>query len=88
MSIPLRREPRGVHRFVVRSGSPADGTAIRDLPLGEEAWVSLIVHDGAPVQARGSYVSIGGMRSHVLVEPGHGDTVKDLFEGTSNGSAG
>jgi cell volume regulation protein A len=80
MSIRLRREPRGVHRFVVSPGSPADGAAIRDLPLGEEAWISLIVHDGEPVQARGSYVLHPGDEVMVIVEPDYTDAVRELFE--------
>jgi potassium/hydrogen antiporter len=80
MSIRLRQEPRGVHRFVVRSGAQADGTAIRDLPLGEEAWVSLIIHDGEPSQARGSFVLHHGDEVMVLTETEQEDFVRKLFE--------
>jgi cell volume regulation protein A len=80
MSIRLRREPRGVHRFIVRPNSPADGAAIRDLPLGEEAWVSLIIHEGEPAQARGSYVFYPRDEVMVLTEPEHTESVRNLFE--------
>ena len=29
------------------AGAPADGSAIADLPCGENAWVSLVIRDGA-----------------------------------------
>ena len=35
----------------VAAGSPADGVALRDLVLGERAWISLIMRDGAARQA-------------------------------------
>jgi potassium/hydrogen antiporter len=54
ISIGLRAEPHGVQRFVVRPGSRADGTEIRKLPIGDEAWISLVIRGGAPAQARGS----------------------------------
>ena len=46
ISIGLRDEPHGVQRFVVAAGARADGTEIRDLPLGERAWISLVIRDG------------------------------------------
>jgi potassium/hydrogen antiporter len=57
LSVPLPREPeRELARFVVTRHGKAAGRAIRDLALGDEAWISLIVHRGAPVEPRGSYV--------------------------------
>jgi potassium/hydrogen antiporter len=38
ISIGLRREPRGVLCCIVAPGSHADGTTIRDLPIGERTW--------------------------------------------------
>jgi potassium/hydrogen antiporter len=80
MSIRLRQEPRGVHRFVVAPGSFADGSAVRDLPLGEEAWVSLVIHNGEPAQVRGPFIFSAGDEVLVLTEPGFTETVRDLFE--------
>ena len=56
ISIGLRAEPHGLQRFVVAAGSRAEGEEIRELPIGDHAWVSLVIRDGAARQARGSLV--------------------------------
>jgi potassium/hydrogen antiporter len=80
MSIRLRREPRGVHRFVVAPQSFAEGSAVRELPLGEEAWVSLVIHNGEPAQVRGQFIFSAGDEVWVLTEPGFTEDVRRLFE--------
>jgi potassium/hydrogen antiporter len=55
VSIRLRSEPRDLRRFVVGAGARAVGRQIRDLPLGETTWISLVVSGGRARQARGSY---------------------------------
>jgi potassium/hydrogen antiporter len=55
VSIRLRSEPRDLRRFVVAPGARAVGRAIRDLPLGEKTWISMVVSEGHARQARGSY---------------------------------
>jgi cell volume regulation protein A len=70
ISIGLRSEPRGVRRFVVARGSRADGTSIRDLPIGDRNWISLVIRDGEARQARGSHRFEAG--DEVLVMT-HGD---------------
>jgi potassium/hydrogen antiporter len=55
VSIRLRSEPRDLRRFVVAPGARAVGHAIRDLPLGERTWISMVVREGHARQARGSY---------------------------------
>jgi len=80
LSIGLRRDPeRGLERFHVQRGSRAVGTSIRDLPIGERSWISLIVHDGRPVQARGSYVFEPGDEVLVLTEPEDRAALRRLF---------
>jgi potassium/hydrogen antiporter len=83
LSIRLRSEPQGVQRYVVARGSRADGTAIRDLPLGEHAWVSLIVRDDEPRQARGSEVVAAGDEVLLLSDGRDGPTLRRLFEDSS-----
>jgi cell volume regulation protein A len=53
IGLRVREEPEGVHRLRVRPGSGADDTAIGDLELPEDAWVSLVIRGGrlVPVQA-------------------------------------
>ena len=81
VSVRLRSEPRGVRRYVVRPGSRADGLAIRDLPLGEHTWVSLIVRDGEARQARGGHVFEAGDEVLLLSEAHDADALRRLFEG-------
>ncbi|MBQ6582895.1 MAG: succinylglutamate desuccinylase/aspartoacylase family protein, partial [Mogibacterium sp.] len=38
LGMRFRSEPDGLHRHVVAAGSPAEGTRIADLALGEDAW--------------------------------------------------
>jgi potassium/hydrogen antiporter len=80
ISIGLRREPRGVLRCIVAPGSHADGTTIRDLPIGERTWISLVIRDGEARQARGSHTLAPG--DEVLVMS-HGEdriALRRLFE--------
>jgi potassium/hydrogen antiporter len=80
LSVRLRDEPQEVGRYVVAAGSPADGVALRDLVLGERAWISLIMRDGAARQARGDSVLRAGDEVLVLGTSAHAQAV---FEGQS-----
>jgi potassium/hydrogen antiporter len=82
LSIRLRAEPKGVQRFVVARGSRAAGEAIRDLPLGEHAWVTLVVRDDAPRQARGSHVFAPGDEVVVISDESDATALRRLFEVT------
>lgn len=53
-------EPRGLHRHVVATGAPADGSSLADLDLGEDAWISLVSRSGRLVQVRGGTVLRAG----------------------------
>ena len=50
----FRERPDGLDEFVVARGSPADGSTVDSLQLGEAGWISLIRRDGRLVQVRGS----------------------------------
>lgn len=54
LGLRLSEEPSDLHRHVVGAGSPADGSTIAQLDLGEGGWISLVTRDGALVQVRGS----------------------------------
>jgi cell volume regulation protein A len=56
VSIRLRDEPRDMRRFVIGSGARAVGSKIRDLPLSENAWIALVIREGAAQRPRGSFV--------------------------------
>jgi potassium/hydrogen antiporter len=81
VSIRLRNEPRDLRRFVVGPESRALGREIRDLPLGERAWISLLVRGGEARQARGSSVLERGDELLVLVDGRDAPTLRRLIEG-------
>ena len=81
LSIRLQREPRGVRRYVVAPSSRAAGRAVADLPMGEGNWISLVVRDGEPLQARGSTVLEPGDEVLVLCEAGDAVSLGHVFEG-------
>jgi NhaP-type Na+/H+ and K+/H+ antiporter len=80
VSIRLR-EPGEIQRYTVGPRSRVLGSAIRDLPLGERAWVSFVVQDGTARQARGSHVFRAGDEVHVLGDPEDERVLQRLFEG-------
>jgi potassium/hydrogen antiporter len=79
LSIRLRTEPQGIDRLVVHPGSRAAGRAIRDLPLGDHSWISLILRDGEAMQARGSTVLKPDDEVLLLADPAKIRAVRRLF---------
>jgi potassium/hydrogen antiporter len=82
VSVPLEHEPQGLLRLVVHPGSHAAGRAVRELPLGEHAWITLLVHAGEAVQPRGAYVLEPGDEVLILSEPDDEHVLRKLFEKT------
>jgi potassium/hydrogen antiporter len=80
VSIRLR-EPGNVQRYTIGNGSRVVGSTIRDLPIGERAWISFVVRDGQAQQARGSHVLRVGDEVHVLGDPEDANVLRRLFEG-------
>jgi potassium/hydrogen antiporter len=60
LPVRLARRPRGIRRVTVTRGSPADGALIRDLPMTDGEWVSLVIRDGRALPATGSTRVVGG----------------------------
>jgi cell volume regulation protein A len=83
VSVRLLHEPRGVRRYVVGHASRAAGRAIRDLPIGEGSWVSLVVREGKAEQARGSHVLAAEDEVLVLSEAEDDSALRRLFEGSA-----
>jgi cell volume regulation protein A len=50
----FREQPEGLRRYVVQDGSAADGVMLRDLPVGEDVWVSVVGRAGEMVQVSGN----------------------------------
>jgi potassium/hydrogen antiporter len=80
ISIGLRKEPGGVWRFVVAKGARAEGVLIRDLPIGERAWIILVVREGEAVRAGGSTRLEAGDEILALAEERHAAPLRRLFE--------
>jgi cell volume regulation protein A len=80
LAIRFRREPEGVQRFVVQEGSPAAGVQIADLPVGDRAWISLIVRGGQPLDARGRTTLEVGDEVVVLADATDRAELAALFE--------
>jgi cell volume regulation protein A len=70
-----------VLEFVVRDDSFANGRAIRELPLGERAWVGVLVRDGMPRTVRGDALLEPGDRVHVYCRSEDAEAVRRVFEG-------
>jgi cell volume regulation protein A len=66
--VRLAVEPADLRHYVVARASTADGLTIRDLPVGEEVWVSLVVRDGGLLQVRGDTVLRAGDDVAVIAE--------------------
>ncbi len=79
LGMRFRHEPRGLHRYLVKAGSPADGTPIADLSLGEDVWVSFVSRDGALVPVSGDTVLRPRDEVLVLVDPERGRDPAALF---------
>ena len=52
LSVKLAEPPSDQLELAVEPGSPADGSRLADLPLGERAWVTLVVRDAKAVPPR------------------------------------
>jgi len=79
LRIPLRHEPEGVLRLVVAPAAIAAGRSIRDLPIGESAWVVLVVRAGRPEQPRGSLRLEPGDEVVLLADPGDAPALRAVF---------
>jgi cell volume regulation protein A len=80
VSVRLRDEPRDVRRFMVGSNSRAVDRRIADLPLGENAWISLVIRDGAARRPRGAFVLEPGDELLVLADAEDVPALRRLFE--------
>jgi cell volume regulation protein A len=81
VSIRLRSEPRSVRRYRVAPGSRALGEPIRDLPIGERSWISMVIRNGEPAQPRGSTRLLPGDELLVLSDSDDQQKLARLFEG-------
>jgi potassium/hydrogen antiporter len=78
LGVRFSQEPEGMHRYQVAAGSPADGSAIGELPCGEDVWVSLIIRDGSLVTV-GDTTLRAGDEVLVLADPDNAEALDRLF---------
>jgi potassium/hydrogen antiporter len=83
LSVRLDEEPQPAHEFEVGAESRAAGHTISDLPLGEHAWVTLVVRDGVATRPGGSLELRAGDRVQLLAEADDLESLTRLFTGTS-----
>ncbi len=80
LGVRFSEEPEGLHRYHVADGSAAAGTPIADLPCGENAWVSLIVRDGALVtDVTGDTTLQAGDDVMLLADPDETENLERYF---------
>ncbi len=87
--VPMRmvdHDAAGVRRFVVRDGAFASGKPVGQLPLGERAWVGVVVREGRPVYLAGDTVLATGDEVHVWSESADVPPLQRIFEGPGTGS--
>ena len=79
LSVRLGEEPSAAHEFEVGSGSRVIGRPIRDLPLGAQAWITLVVRDGAAIRPGGSLELRPGDRVLLLADANDLEPLSQLF---------
>jgi cell volume regulation protein A len=85
LRVPFRRidhDLAEVLEFVVRENAFASGRRIGELPLGERAWVGVLVRDGRPHSIDGAVVLRPGDRVHVYSQPEDTAALERIFAGT------
>jgi len=65
----------GARRYRIAAGAPADGRSVRDLHLGQDIWISLVVRKGRSLRVRGETTLHSGDEVLLLTDP---DTDHDL----------
>jgi potassium/hydrogen antiporter len=68
LTVGLGEEPAGVREEQVAAGSAWDGTAIEDLPIDDDEWVTLVVRDGAALKPAGDLVLRAGDRVLLITD--------------------
>jgi potassium/hydrogen antiporter len=79
LGVRFRDEPQNVHRFVVAARAGAAGTAVGDLALPEDAWISFILRGGQLVPAQADTVFEPGDEVVILAEAGDAASLRALF---------
>ena len=87
LHVPLRRVDHDlaeVLEFVVGDDAYATGRPIRELPLGERAWIGVLIRDGDPYRVEGGVVLQPGDRVHIYAQPEDAPALQRIFEGRAS----
>ena len=87
LRVPFRRVDHDlaeVLEFVVRDDAFASGRRVRELPLGERAWVGVLIRDERPHTVAGDVVLEPGDRVHVYCQPEDAAALERIFAGGPN----
>jgi potassium/hydrogen antiporter len=79
LGVRFSEEPEGMHRYHVAAGAPADGSPVGDLPCGENAWLSLVIRDGALISVAGDTTLRAGDDVLVLADPDETPVLERYF---------
>jgi potassium/hydrogen antiporter len=79
VGVRLRQEPEGLRRVIVAPHAPADGTRIRDLDLGEKAWIIMVIRSGQLLPTAGSTTLRAGDEILLLAETDRPAEVMPVF---------
>jgi potassium/hydrogen antiporter len=79
LGIRFQQEPQDLHRFLITAGAAAASTPIGDLPLPEDAWISLIIRDGHPVPPHEDTILQAGDEIVVLASGKDEASLRELF---------
>jgi potassium/hydrogen antiporter len=79
LGVRFSEEPEGLHRYHVAPGSAADGSGIADLPCGENAWISLVIRDGALLPVGGDTILRAADDVLILAEPDEATALENCF---------
>jgi potassium/hydrogen antiporter len=85
LRVPFRRVDHDlaeVLEYVVRDDAFANGRSIAELPLGERAWVALLIRDSRPEPFGPETVLEPGDRVHVYCQPEDAAALGRIFAGT------
>jgi cell volume regulation protein A len=84
----LRIQFRRIHHdlaevleFVVREDAYAAGRRVEDLPLGERAWIGVLIRNLRPQAISDDVVLEEGDRVHVYCQPDDAPALRRIFEG-------
>ncbi|HEX4745471.1 MAG TPA: cation:proton antiporter [Gaiellaceae bacterium] len=84
LRVPFRRVDHDlaeVLEFVVRDDAFANGRRLAELPLGERAWVGVLIRDDRPHVIADDVVLVPGDRVHVYCQPEDAAALERIFAG-------